>query len=279
MNTATEQMKNDLRRDPEDLAREADGAREHLEGTVDELMHQLAPGELLNQGISFIRSKGDFDFIRNLTRQVENNPIPTVLITVSLIWLMTASKQASSGSEASSGESLTDRISKKAGATRDKLSSASSRLGSSSHSAADRTRETGGKMAAGASDTIHRVSDASRNTAQRARSGLRNASEGTTQMFREHPLLIGALAVAAGAALGTMVARTSAEDRVMGDLSDRGTEALKEKAEEKMHEEQENASGKHTDATGAQQPNGKAPQLDPAKPEAAQEASKTHPGT
>lgn len=243
---ATEQMKKDLSRDPEDLAREADSARAHLEGTVDELMQQFAPGELMNKGISFIQSKADYDFLRNLTRQVENNPIPTILATVSLVWLMNASKQPSmhgkSHMESHNEESLTDRLGKKAAATRDKLSSATSNLGSSSHDAAERTRETGHRVAAGASDAMHRVSDASRNTADSARSGLRSAREGTTQMLRDHPLLIGALAGVVGAGLGSLLARTSAEDRAMGELSDRGTDAVMEKTEEKLHEAQEKVS-------------------------------------
>lgn len=306
MNTATEQMKSDLRRNPEDLAREADSARADLGSTVDELMQQFAPGELLNKGISFIRTKGDFDFIRNLTRQVENNPIPTVLTAVSLIWLMNASKQPS----VNPGESLTGRIGKKAGATRDKLSSATSNLGSSSHDAAERTRETGHRVAEGASDVMHRVSDASRNTAARARSGLSNAGEGTTQMLREHPLLIGALALAAGAGLGSLMARTSAEDRVIGGISDRETDALKEKTEQKLHEAQEKVSpqsagasdaspGSNTtsrtatdepasgssaaegspNAAGAREPGLKPPKLDPTSPGSSRDASKPRPGT
>lgn len=287
MNTATEQMKNDLSRNPEDLAREADGAREHLEGTVDELMQQLAPGELLNQGLSYIRNKGDFDFFRNLTNQVENNPIPTVLAAVSLIWLMNASKQPSSHDGSQEGESLKDRLGKKAGATRDKLSSASSGMSSSSHEAAERTRETGHRVAAGASDAMHRVSDASRSTAESARSGLRNAREGSTRMLREHPLLMGALAGAIGAGLGSLLSRTSTEDRVMGGMSDRSTDTVKEKTEEKLHEAQQKVSPESAGSSNASPASSttsgtvtnKPPQLDPASPGPRPDASKTRPGS
>ncbi len=304
MTTSTEQMKNDLRKDPEDLAREADGARADLEGTIDELMQQFAPGELINQGISFFRSKGNYNFIRNLTTQVENNPIPTVLTGVGLIWLMSASSQPS----VNQGESLTDTISKKAGATREKLSSATGRVGSSSHDVAERTRETGQQVAAGARDAKRRVSDVSRHTAERARSGLRNAREGSTQVLREHPLLVGVLAVAAGAALGSLLPRTSAEDRAVGELSDRETDAVKEKAEGKLREELDKASPESAGradpsqsstpsraatnkpasgfsggmgspaGTGAREPDPKSPQRDPASQRAGRDASKTHPG-
>lgn len=243
MTTAKEQFKNDLQKDPEDLEREADGVREHLEGTIDELMQQFSPGELINRGISLLQSRGNYDFVRNLSRQVENNPMPTILAGVSLIWLITASKQPS----VQQGESFTDKIGQKAGATRDKVSSATSSLSSSSHDAAERTRETGHQMAASASDAMHRVSDASRQTAESARSGLRNAREGYTHMLHEQPLLVGILAVAAGAALGGLAPRTSVEDRMMGEMSDRRSDDLKDKTEEKLQEMQGDTSQESTD--------------------------------
>ncbi|MCL7945384.1 DUF3618 domain-containing protein [Marinobacter sp. ATCH36] len=215
MTTAKEQFKNDLKKDPADLEREADGAREDLEGTVDKLMHQLSPTELLNRGISMVRNTGDVDFIRNLVNRVESNPIPTVLAGVSLIWLITASSSPNSSSRGSAER------------TRD---------------AAERTREAGHKVAEGASDVMHRVRDSGRHTAENARSGLRDAREGYTQLLREQPLLVGILAVAAGATLGALLPRTSTEDRVMGDWSDRGTDAIKEKAEEKLQDLQGKAS-------------------------------------
>ncbi|MEX0603210.1 MAG: DUF3618 domain-containing protein [Marinobacter sp.] len=300
MTTVKEQFKSDLRKDPEDLEREADNARADLEGTIDELMQQLSPGELLNQGISLFRDKGDNAFVRNLTSQVENNPIPVVLAGVSLVWLMTASKQP----PVHQGAGASGRIGEKAGAARDKLSSATSHLKSSTHNAADRTRETGHQVAAGASDMMHRVSDASRHTADSTRAGLRNAREGYSHMLHEQPLLVGALAVAAGAVLGSLLPRTSAEDRVMGHLSDSGIDAFKERAEEKMQEEQGKASegsGASSDdsattsahraanvpgtgssgtvGTGVGQSERQPPQLDPASSAADRESGKTHPGT
>lgn len=289
MTTAKEQFKNDLHRDPEDLEREADSVREDLEVTVNKLMHQLSPSELINRGISMFRNTGDFDFVRNLVSRVENNPIPTVLAGVSLIWLMSASSQPS--------------------ASREKLSSATSSLKSTSHDAAERTREAGHQVAAGASGVMHRVSDASRHTAESARTGLRNAREGYTEMLREQPLLVGVLAVAAGAALGALLPRTAAEDRVMGELSDRGADALKEKTEEKLHEAQGKASpesagsgdasvsstssptvtnkpasgvaggGGSPAGPSASQSDPQPPQLDPASPGAGRDSNKTHPGT
>lgn len=288
MTTAKEQFKNDLQRDPEDLEREADSVREDLEGTVDRLMHQLSPSELLDRGISMLRNTGDYDFVRNLIVRVENNPIPTVLAGVSLIWLMTASKEPS--------------------AHREKLASATSSFKASSHDAAERTREAGQQVASGASDVMQRVRDTGRHTAESARTGLRDAREGYTQMLREQPLLVGVLAVAAGAALGALLPRTSTEDRVLGEWSDRGADTLKEKTEEQLHKVQGEASpesGGRDDASSHSTPSPKAtnkgasgvsggggspagagtgqsagkPPPEPASPGAGRESGNTHRGT
>lgn len=288
MTSAKEQFKSDLQKDPEDLEREADSVREDLEGTVDRLMQQLSPSELLDRGISMLRNTGDYDFVRNLVTRVENNPVPTVLAGVSLIWLMTASKEPS--------------------AHREKLASATSSLKSSSHDAAERTREAGQQVASGASDVMHRVRDTGRHTAESARTGLRDAREGYTQMLREQPLLVGVLAVAAGAALGALLPRTSTEDRVMGEWSDRGADALKEKTEEQLHKAQGEASPERAgrdDASAHSTPSPKAankaasgasagggsaagagtgqsagqPPPEPASPGAARDSGKTHYGT
>lgn len=224
MTTAKEQFKNDLKKHPADLEREADSVREDLEGTVDKLMHQLSPTELLNRGISMVRNTGDVDFVRNLVNRVESNPIPTVLAGVGLIWLITASS-----SPKSSSHSVAER-------TRD---------------AADRTRVAGHKVAEGASDVMHKVRDSGRHTAQSARGGLRDAGKRYTQLLDEQPLLVGVLAVAAGAALGALLPRTSTEDRVMGEWSDRGADAIKEKAEEKLHDLQGKASPDSADSYDA----------------------------
>jgi ElaB/YqjD/DUF883 family membrane-anchored ribosome-binding protein len=184
MTTIKEQFKNDLQKDPADLAREADGARENLEGTVDKLMHQLSPKELIDRGIAMVRNTGDLDFVRNVINRVETNPIPTALAGVGLIWLMTASSSPTPPS----------------------------------HALAERTREAGHKVAEG------------------TRSGLREASNGYSELLNEQPFLIGALALAAGAALGALLPRTSVEDRAMGEWSDKGADAIKDKAEEKLQD-------------------------------------------
>lgn len=243
MMTAKEQFKTDLRKDPEDLEHEADSARAELEGTLDELMQQLSPGELLNQGIALFKGSGDRPFVRNLTSQVENNPVPVILAGVSLAWLMSASKQP----PVHQGGGQAHRMGEKVGAARD----------------------TGHRMAEGAGDMAHRVSDASRHTLDNARSGIRSARDGYSQMLHEQPLLVGVFAVAAGAALGSLLPRTAVEDQAVGPLSDKGTDAVKDKTEDKLQETQGSAStapGASVSREGLQAGDGaKQPDLQPSR--------------
>jgi hypothetical protein len=226
-----EQFKNDLQKDPEDLEREADDARENLEGTVDKLMHQLSPKELIDRGIAMVRKTGDVDFIRKVVNRVETNPIPTALAGVGLIWLMTASSSPKSPSvDASEG----------------------------TRGVAERTREAGHKVAEG------------------ARSGLRDARNGYSELLNEQPLLIGALALAAGAALGALLPRTSVENRAMGDWSDKGADAIKEKAEEKLQDLQGTSSPDRAGPSDASAYDTPPP---PASPGTGRESGNTHHGT
>ena len=224
MTTIKEQFKNDLHKDPEDLEREADDARANLEGTVDKLMHQLSPRELIDRGITMVRNTGDINFVRNVINRVESNPVPTALAGVGLIWLMTASSSPTPPS----------------------------------HALAERTREAGHKVAEG------------------TRSGLREASNGYSELLNEQPFLIGALALAAGAALGALLPRTSVENRAMGDWSDKGADAIKEKAEEKLQDLQGTSSPDRADPSDASAYDTPPP---PASPGTGRESGNTHHGT
>jgi ElaB/YqjD/DUF883 family membrane-anchored ribosome-binding protein len=73
-----------------------------------------------------------------------------------------------------------------------------------------------------------RFLDASERVRGRTKHALRDGAENARETYREHPLLVGGLAVALGAAIGAALPRTRFEDSRLGDLSER----LMEEAEE-----------------------------------------------
>jgi ElaB/YqjD/DUF883 family membrane-anchored ribosome-binding protein len=205
MSTARDHLREDFSRRPEELEREANDVREDMERTIDQLMSQLSPGELINHALGRFKNGGDSAFTRNLVSQVQNNPVPAVLTGCGLAWLMASSKQppASAGHPGAGVGEATEQA------------------------------------AATASHLKEQLSETGHHTTESARQGVHAAQQSYNELLREQPLLMGALAVAAGAAIGAMLPASSAEDEIVGQTSEKKTEELKGKAQQKMEEGQE----------------------------------------
>lgn len=226
MNTARDHMREDMNKRPEQLQREADDVRSDMEHTVDELANQFSPGALINQAMGMVRGSGDSHFIHSLSTQIQNNPVPALLAGVSLTWLMTASKHPPA-----QGRS--------AGAHLDSMHSARDRLSS----ATDHARSSTAHMSQSDHDMKQRLNDSSHHMMDSARTGARSVRDHYDHMLQDQPLMLGALALAAGAALGALLPRTEAEDHAMGEVSDhqkemvrQRAEGMKERAESKLEE-------------------------------------------
>jgi hypothetical protein len=82
------------------LEREAEETRARLARTLDELRDRITPGQLVDQAVDYARDSGGGDFVRNLGRQMVNNPLPVCLIGAGIAWLALANGKGS-GSMAS----------------------------------------------------------------------------------------------------------------------------------------------------------------------------------
>lgn len=258
MNSTTEtfnehkdHFKTDIHRDPRELEREADRARAELEHTLEALERRFSPGELLDQGLRMFKSGGS-GFGRNLADQVRNNPVPTVLTGIGLTWLMAASDRPPPAYRGRSGSSLTEKASGAASAgsgAADKArglagqarGAASQARGAASH-AADSTRAAAERGRAAAENAAHYTQEMSRSVADATRSGARSAWQGYDYLRREQPLVLGALAVAAGAIIGGLLPRSQVEDQYIGEYSDETRDRLKEEARHQMDQAKETAA-------------------------------------
>lgn len=224
MSKATDTRSDDIRRSdgdhdgtksPQRLEREVDQARARLGRTVSELSDRLSPGELIDQALGMAREHGG-DFGRNLGAQVKHNPMPMILTSIGISWLMMSSGKNGAAhsydirdaSTDSDGRSFKDAIGDTAATSRDK--------------------------AAAAGDRIH---DATANVKESAQ----NARESLVQFYRDQPLIAGSLGIAIGAALGALVPPTEMEDDMFGEASDRSIDAAKSEAAKKYDEVRESA--------------------------------------
>jgi hypothetical protein len=196
-------------RDPDELEREADAARESIRQTIDSLEQRLSPGQMVDRMFRQWR-EGNSEFTTNLTRTVRANPVPVLLSALGLTWLALADKRPPppAGSYASSGS------------------------GGSTSGAMRSTREAFGSARERASSAAASMTD------QSAR-----ARERFSRMQTEQPFLLGALGLALGAALGGVMPRTRTEEEVIGRYADSAREAIREAGERTMETSSSGSTG------------------------------------
>ncbi|MEX0740584.1 MAG: DUF3618 domain-containing protein [Pseudohongiella sp.] len=197
----------DDNKSPERLEREVDQARTRLGKTANELSDRLSPGELIDQAMGMAREHGG-ELGRNLGTQVKNNPLPMILTSIGISWMM-----ISTGNNSSAGA----HRSFKTGNGRD---------------VGDALGDTAAKSHDVASAVGDRVHDATGNMKESAQS----VGQSMVQFYRDQPLLAGSLGIAIGAALGALVPPTEMEDDMFGETRDRSVDAAKKKAESKYDE-------------------------------------------
>lgn len=207
----------DSDRDPAELEEDIDRTRASLGRTVDELEHRLSPGELVDQALGVAREHGG-EFAANLGRSVKNNPVPMLLTSVGLAWMMASSNEprASTGESSMHPQGGKERLSSKA-------------------------RSAGASVTEGARDARQRVGDTVGTARERMRGGADRARTGFEYLLEEQPLVLGAMGVALGAALGAAFPRTESEDRLLGGARDSLADQAKQKATEAYDEARESA--------------------------------------
>jgi len=91
------------------LEREAEEARWQLTGTLEELCERMTPGRVIDQVIDYAQDSAAAEFLRNLGREVRDNPMPLVLIGIGIAWLMVASSRTSRAAIAVAADTAVDK--------------------------------------------------------------------------------------------------------------------------------------------------------------------------
>lgn len=251
-------FRQDMHRDPAELEREADRARSDLEHTLQDLERVFSPGQILDQVLQMVKRNGG-EFGRNLSTQVKNNPVPVLLTGIGVTWLAAASdrppRQASTTGP-STGERMSSAASSAqgaAGSVADRTKAAARGARETMSSATESTRSAMGSMSGATRHTAQSMAEASR-------TGARSLADGYDYLRREQPLVLGALAVAVGAALGALLPSTAREDEWLGEHKERATERLKEEGRQKAEEAKTAAADAAQAARQAAEPKRAGPQ-------------------
>ena len=230
----------------EQLEREAQATRARIEQTLAELRTRISPGQIVEEAVDYARDSGGGDFVRNLSRQVADNPVPVALMGAGLVWLMMAPRRPRDGALEQTGDGsvdTTEPASRSMGA--DRTGTMTSDFKNAAQQTADTAAERGekisdktGSVASGAYEksagaaarAYDKAAELAGSAYERAGDVIGRAREAATQSLpsargvsnfvREEPLVFAGLGIALGAVIGALLPSTDLENRTMGERSD-----------------------------------------------------------
>jgi ElaB/YqjD/DUF883 family membrane-anchored ribosome-binding protein len=182
-----------------------------MDATLHAIERRLTPGQLVDQGLDYLRHSGGKEFVSNLGHSVQQNPLPVALVGVGLAWLMMGGRKPHYSSGASTEE-----------------------LASRATGAVSSVRESVGETATAVRERFDAARGRAEELGKSTRQQIDRARSSYERMVREQPLALGAIGLAIGAILAAAAPRTRQEDRLMGAASDRVTGRAKEIAEESL---------------------------------------------
>ena len=211
----------EAQKDPSTLEREIDQQRAEIGNIVHALESKLSPGQMIDTALGYAKGGGG-EFLHNLTDTVKANPVPTLLTSIGLVWLMAGqNRRPDYSASMSTGPSMTDKLAAKAAGIKQQGTGIKDKAAQMTHDASSSL-----------DNARHRVSDSSRHAAESLRHTADRARGGFTQLLNEQPLALGAMGIALGALLAASVPPTRREDELMGQQSDELTGKIKDKARE-----------------------------------------------
>lgn len=231
-----------MTRSSAEIEREVEQTRGEIDRTVEALKDKMTPGQLIDELTQSLKGTGAADMVGNLGAQVKDNPLALAMVGAGMAWLMIGKGASQTGATHDDPPAVGSRPSDPVS---DYGASASSRTtaGWADDSAA-------GGLTAGAAHMAHQASDLAGEVAGRvqqtamhlkdqvmgqaghAKHGVQAAGgqalragqgmqRGFMDMLEQEPLIIGALGIAVGAALGAAMPSTGMEDRTFGALRDK----------------------------------------------------------
>ena len=157
------------------LEREAEEILWQLSGTLEELRGRMTPGRVVDQVIDYTRDSAATDFLRNLGREVRQNPMPLVLVGVGILWLLLASNRTSRAMLASAADRLANKAEDISVAASEALSRTSEWGQQTAAHLAERASEAANTVGNTTAELVDRARDATGGLAGKARSASTGA--------------------------------------------------------------------------------------------------------
>ncbi|MDO8321716.1 MAG: DUF3618 domain-containing protein [Phenylobacterium sp.] len=243
-----------MTRSSAEIEREVEQTRGEIDRTVEALKDKMTPGQLIDELTQSLKGTGAADMVGTLGAQVKENPLALAMVGAGMAWLMIG-KGSSQTSQATQGGlfgALGSHADPRTTSGGSQPSDPAGDYGAWAGSLTAGVTDTGaaGGLTSGAAHMAHQASDLAGEVAGRvqqtamhlkdqvmgqaghAKHGVQAAGgqalrtgqgmqRGFMDMLEQEPLIIGALGIAVGAALGAAMPATGMEDRTFGALRDK----------------------------------------------------------
>jgi len=152
------------------LEQEAEETLWQLSGTLEELRARMTPGRVVDQVIDYTRDSAATDFLRNLGREVRQNPMPLVLVGIGILWMLLASNRTSRAVLASAADRLANTAEDISVATGQAVTKTTEWGQQTATRLADRASNVANTVGGTTADLTDRARDAAGGLANKARS-------------------------------------------------------------------------------------------------------------
>ena len=216
-----------MTRPADEVEREVEISRSELDRNMEALKSKMTPGQLFDEAARSMGGAGQ-QIGSKFMAQAKENPMPLAVMGLGLAWLMTTSRKSEGrssggdysdysdgprswdGASPSHSSRLADAAGGLAGRAADFAADAREGLADKAQAAFDGGRSALGSARDAASSATSRVAQAGR----RAQSSVMDTLDG-------EPLLMGALGLVVGLAVGASLPSTPAENRTLGRMRDK----------------------------------------------------------
>lgn len=197
-------------RTPSELEREAEQVRAEINETTRQLRDKISPGQLMDEALGYFKDGDSQRLLGNFKHQVRDNPLALALVGTGLAWLM-AGQGVSSSTSGSTKSDHSGYASGVASSVEDSISAASDAVGSAAGSMGD----TAGAAGQYARETMHDLRDHAHGVGQATADLGAKARNTFFDALEREPLVVGAVGIAVGAAIGAMIPATRTEEKYL----------------------------------------------------------------
>jgi hypothetical protein len=202
-----------MTRTAQDVEREVEASRSDLDRDVEALKDKMNPSNIIEEASRAMSGSGE-KVMAKVMDQIGENPVPLALMGLGLAWLIAGS--------AKRAHDRGDRYS----AYDEPRSFASDGSG---RGGMQKLADKAGDAMSGAKDRLAEMGSTASGYAGRAKGAL-------SDIMENEPLVVGAVGLVIGAAIGASLPHTDLEDRTVGPMRDQVVDKGKEMAQEGLQQ-------------------------------------------